>query len=159
MPKRNVDPNVLREAGRKGGEKVSQNRQHMADIGRRGGIAVAQNRQHMADIGRRGGRAVAQNRQHMAEIGHKGGETVREKYGSGFYSEIGKKGGDRVSQNREHMAEIGRKGGESRSRDGNGMMPDEGHVRAPEGDEASNGEGASLPSSSGVAETAGGEGA
>lgn len=26
-----------REAGRKGGEKVSQNREHMAEIGRRGG--------------------------------------------------------------------------------------------------------------------------
>jgi general stress protein YciG len=31
------------EAGRKGGEKVSQNREHMAEIGRRGGQARARN--------------------------------------------------------------------------------------------------------------------
>jgi general stress protein YciG len=30
-------PDEAREAGRKGGEKVSQNRSHMAEIGRKGG--------------------------------------------------------------------------------------------------------------------------
>ncbi len=30
-------PEEAREAGRKGGEKVSQNRHHMAEIGRKGG--------------------------------------------------------------------------------------------------------------------------
>ena len=32
-------PDEAREAGRKGGRTVSQNREHMAAIGRRGGIA------------------------------------------------------------------------------------------------------------------------
>ncbi|MEA9705486.1 KGG domain-containing protein [Xanthomonas campestris pv. raphani] len=31
------DSEEAREAGRKGGESVSQNREHMADIGRKGG--------------------------------------------------------------------------------------------------------------------------
>lgn len=44
-----------REAGRKGGESVSQNRQHMSTIGQKGGEAVSENREHMADIGRKGG--------------------------------------------------------------------------------------------------------
>ncbi|MFK2891122.1 KGG domain-containing protein [Dyella flagellata] len=44
-----------REAGRKGGESVSQNRQHMSAIGQKGGEAVSENREHMADIGRKGG--------------------------------------------------------------------------------------------------------
>lgn len=45
-------------AGRKGGKRVSVNRQHMATIGRRGGQTVSQDRQHMAEIGRRGGSAA-----------------------------------------------------------------------------------------------------
>lgn len=44
-----------RVAGRKGGETVSKNRAHMAQIGRKGGEAVSKNRRHMAEIGRRGG--------------------------------------------------------------------------------------------------------
>jgi general stress protein YciG len=69
------DPERHAEAGRKGGAKVSQNREHMAEIGRRGGTKVSQNREHMAEIGRRGGSKVSQNRSHMAEIGKKGGES------------------------------------------------------------------------------------
>ena len=49
------DPEGHAAAGRKGGRKVSQNRQHMAEIGRRGGSKVAQDRQHMAEIGKKGG--------------------------------------------------------------------------------------------------------
>jgi general stress protein YciG len=63
-----------RVAGRKGGETVSQNREHMAKIGRKGGETVSQNRDHMAEIGRKGGETVSQDREHMAEIGRKGGE-------------------------------------------------------------------------------------
>ena len=62
-------------AGRKGGRKVSLDRNHMAEIGKRGGSKVAQDRQHMAEIGRRGGSKVAEDRQHMAQIGKKGGES------------------------------------------------------------------------------------
>ncbi len=46
-----------RAAGRKGGQAVSQDREHMAEIGRRGGSAVSQDREHMAEIGREGGQA------------------------------------------------------------------------------------------------------
>ena len=37
-------PDEARAAGRKGGEKVSLNRSHMAEIGRRGGRSSAQRR-------------------------------------------------------------------------------------------------------------------
>src|SRR5689334_9342359 len=64
-----------RHAGKKGGEVVSQNRKHMAEIGRRGGERVSQDRAHMAEIGRKGGEAVSGERHHMAEIGGRGGES------------------------------------------------------------------------------------
>src|SRR5437879_7634058 len=73
------DPAGHAAAGRKGGAKVSQNRNHMADIGRRGGAKVSQDRAHMAQIGRRGGEKVSRDRAHMAQIGRRGGET-REMY-------------------------------------------------------------------------------
>ena len=72
------DPREAREAGRKGGETISRNREHMAEIGRRGGQAVSQNRDHMAAIGRRGGEAISQNRDHMAEIGREGGQSAHD---------------------------------------------------------------------------------
>lgn len=55
------DPEGHAEAGRKGGEAVSQDREHMAEIGRKGGEAVSQDREHMAEIGRKGGEARADN--------------------------------------------------------------------------------------------------
>ena len=51
------DPEGHAAAGRKGGQKVARNREHMAAIGRRGGEAVSRDRQHMAEIGRKGGQA------------------------------------------------------------------------------------------------------
>lgn len=48
-------PDEAREAGRKGGQTVSQDREHMARIGRKGGEAVSRDREHMARIGRKGG--------------------------------------------------------------------------------------------------------
>lgn len=45
-----------RIAGRKGGEKVSADRAHMAEIGRKGGAAVSKKPGHMAEIGRVGGK-------------------------------------------------------------------------------------------------------
>ena len=50
-------PEEARQAGKKGGEAVSRNRQHMAEIGRKGGVRVSQDREHMAQIGRKGGEA------------------------------------------------------------------------------------------------------
>ena len=70
-----------RAAGKKGGEAVSQNRRHMADIGRKGGERVSQDREHMAQIGRKGGEAVSGDRQHMAEIGRRGGESRSGEHG------------------------------------------------------------------------------
>jgi uncharacterized protein len=69
------DPERHAEAGRKGGAKVAENRDHMAEIGRRGGTKVSQDRSHMAEIGRRGGSKVSSNRSHMSEIGKKGSEN------------------------------------------------------------------------------------
>jgi general stress protein YciG len=71
-------PEEARLAGKKGGEAVSKNREHMAEIGRKGGERVSQDREHMAQIGRRGGEAVSGDREHMAEIGRKGGEARSE---------------------------------------------------------------------------------
>jgi uncharacterized protein len=68
-------PDEARSAGKKGGEVVSQNRKHMAEIGRKGGERVSQDREHMAQIGRKGGEAVSSDRAHMAQIGRKGGEA------------------------------------------------------------------------------------
>ncbi|EKD59060.1 MAG: hypothetical protein ACD_56C00003G0011 [uncultured bacterium] len=45
------------QVARKGGQAVSQDRQHMSDIGKKGGQAVSQDRQHMSDIGKKGGQA------------------------------------------------------------------------------------------------------
>lgn len=44
-----------KEAGRKGGQKVSQDRRHMSRIGTMGGRVVSEDREHMSDIGRKGG--------------------------------------------------------------------------------------------------------
>ena len=44
-----------RNAGRRGGDRVSQDREHMAAIGRRGGEAVSRDRDQMAERGRMGG--------------------------------------------------------------------------------------------------------
>jgi len=49
-------PEEAREAGRKGGETVSKDREHMAEIGRKGGEAVSENREHMSEIGSKGGK-------------------------------------------------------------------------------------------------------
>lgn len=54
-------PEEAREAGRKGGESVSQDREHMAEIGRKGGEAVSQDREHMSEIGRKGGEQSHKN--------------------------------------------------------------------------------------------------
>lgn len=64
-----------REAGRMGGETVSQDRAHMARIGRKGGETVSANREHMKEIGKKGGQAVSRQPGHMAEIGRKGGRV------------------------------------------------------------------------------------
>jgi len=55
-------PEEAREAGRKGGETVSKDRQHMAEIGRKGGEAVSEDREHMSEIGSKGGKNSHKNK-------------------------------------------------------------------------------------------------
>jgi general stress protein YciG len=49
-------PEEAREAGRKGGETVSEDREHMSEIGKKGGETISKDREHMSDIGREGGK-------------------------------------------------------------------------------------------------------
>ncbi|MEY2987970.1 MAG: hypothetical protein RJB13_1491 [Pseudomonadota bacterium] len=75
--KRNGGKMTVEEAGRRGGERTAETRGHefYQAIGKKGGEAVSRDRQHMAQIGRKGGEAVSRNRAHMAQIGQKGGEA------------------------------------------------------------------------------------
>jgi len=68
---------TVEEAGRRGGERTAQTRGHefYQSIGRKGGEVVSKDKQHMAAIGRKGGEAVSRDRAHMALIGQKGGEA------------------------------------------------------------------------------------
>jgi uncharacterized protein len=66
-----------RAAGKKGGERVSEDRDHMIAIGKKGGERVSRDREWMAKIGRRGGEVVSENREHMTEIGKRGGAAKR----------------------------------------------------------------------------------
>ena len=56
-------PDEARAAGRKGGEKVSLNRRHMAEIGRRGGRSSAQRRRPESGADAPGQQAVEFQRQ------------------------------------------------------------------------------------------------
>ena len=51
---RNDRDRAREEAARKGGVKVSEDREHMRAIGRKGGERVAADREHMSEIGRKG---------------------------------------------------------------------------------------------------------
>lgn len=64
-----------RKAGKKGGLKVSENREHMRVIGRKGGSILGQDVAWMSAIGRAGGLKTSKNREHMAELGRKGAMT------------------------------------------------------------------------------------
>ena len=68
-------PEQARTAGRKGGQVLSQDLEHMSRIGKKGGRAISKRAGWMAEIGRRGGVATSRDREHMAEIGRKGGEA------------------------------------------------------------------------------------
>lgn len=66
-----------KEIASMGGNAISSNRTHMAEIGSKGGKVHSSD--HMAEIGRKGGQKVSQNRRHMADIGKKGGEASKRK--------------------------------------------------------------------------------
>jgi general stress protein YciG len=48
-------PEEARAAGKKGGETVSQDKEHMSEIGKKGGETVSQDKEHMSEIGKKGG--------------------------------------------------------------------------------------------------------
>ena len=60
-------PDEARAAGRKGGEKVSVNRKHMAEIGRRGGRSSAQRRRPVSGEGHAQASESAQPQQEMEQ--------------------------------------------------------------------------------------------
>ncbi len=62
-----------RQAGKKGGEKVSKDRDFMVLIGQKGGNKISQDKEHMAKIGQKGGKMVSQDLVHMKEIARLGG--------------------------------------------------------------------------------------
>ncbi|HEY4002827.1 MAG TPA: KGG domain-containing protein [Candidatus Xenobia bacterium] len=73
------DSNEARVAGRKGGEAVSRDRQHMAQIGRKGGETVSGDRVHMAQIGSKGGHARSERqstRQEQPDMQKQGSESL-----------------------------------------------------------------------------------
>ena len=72
-----------RAAGRKGGEKVSVNRKHMAEIGRRGGRSSAQRRRPPGDNGGASMHRVPETRignspmgQELANAGSNGEQAI-----------------------------------------------------------------------------------
>lgn len=60
-------------AGKKGGDRMAQNKEHMRRIGKIGGAKTSSDKEHMSRIGKKGGKAVSSNKDHMADIGRKGG--------------------------------------------------------------------------------------
>jgi hypothetical protein len=66
---------AVREDDKRHQDNLSE--EQRSAIGRKGGEAVSEDREHMAEIGRKGGEAVSEDREHMAEIGRKGGESRR----------------------------------------------------------------------------------
>ena len=74
---REQPPMTMQEAGRKGGQRVSEKYGHT----------------FFTDIGKKGGRALAAKRDstYFAEIGRKGGETTLRRHGTAYYAQIGAK--------------------------------------------------------------------
>lgn len=64
-----LDPALQKEIARRGGVRISQNREHMSRIGKLGGAATSSNREHMREIGKRGGPEVGSGAQsHIMEL-------------------------------------------------------------------------------------------
>lgn len=96
---------ILREASCPGEARMAEERKGgmtVQEAGRKGGERVAneRGRSFYEEIGKKGGRTVARERGHgfYEEIGRKGGEAVKASRGAGFYSEIGHKGGQKVRE-------------------------------------------------------------
>ena len=79
-----MDPNKQREIASKGGRAAHAkgtahefNSDEARDAGRKGGQAVSRNREHMAAIGRRGGEARGNARRQASSGGNTGGRSPR----------------------------------------------------------------------------------
>ena len=77
-----MDGEKQRKIARKGGEAVSQNREHMSNIGRKGGATVSENRKHMAEIGRKGGAARSSEPRKKAEAVRRRRGATRDRLGT-----------------------------------------------------------------------------
>ena len=97
---------TVSEAGRKGGERVRDER----------GVEFYQ------EIGRKGGELG----------GRKGGEAVRDKYGPTFYEEIGRKGGQKVRELIEQGKRVAR---EAAQRKESGGLDEMGNLKTGRRDE------------------------
>ena len=63
-PKQRTGSMTVEEAGRKGGQTTAESHgpEFYSQIGRKGGEAVSRNRQHMSEIGRKGGEMGGRSR-------------------------------------------------------------------------------------------------
>lgn len=78
-----------------GGASGSNGVSRWAAAGRVGGKRVSEDREHMRRIGRAGGLKRARDKEGMRAAGKRGGEVVRERYGRAHFQEAGRKGGRR----------------------------------------------------------------
>jgi general stress protein YciG len=77
-----------REAGRKGGSVVAAKPGHMAELGRRGGAKISVDRERMRELGRKGGAAAAAIPGHMVAIGRLSAEARRAKATERWWSHL-----------------------------------------------------------------------
>jgi general stress protein YciG len=84
MSERDETRVTVREAGRRGGERVRDK----------------YGAKHFSEIGEKGGKRLKEMRgaEYFAEIGKRGGRAVKMKYGPDHFSEIGQKGGNKVRE-------------------------------------------------------------
>lgn len=83
-----MDKERQREIARQGGQAAHKRgtahqftSDEARDAGRKGGDTISRDRDHMSQIGRRGGQKISSDRQHMAQIGREGGQRRRDRQG------------------------------------------------------------------------------
>jgi len=68
-----MSPERQREIARMGGRTVvARHPNHLSEIGKRGGRRVSRDREHMRRIGKMGGLIISEDREHMSKIGKLG---------------------------------------------------------------------------------------
>lgn len=67
----NLDPAIQREIARRGGLKVSSNKEHMRTIGKLGGLTISRDREYMSMLGKLGAeRSNAKRRERAVDSQH-----------------------------------------------------------------------------------------